>query len=308
MSKNRATKTLIVGSIILASLFILGGILVFSLNSSSPDKDFRDLAIVIASTIAATGAISGAFIAFQSSRQVELEKDLSERRRRIDEERTKTDSALVSLHVAATFLDGYYIQIRKFLEPSKIALKSKNYIEHKRLTASLPTISIPFPLLSEIDIRFMRRSEQNAIRSIQVSLELIRQSIEGVREDVRLNKTEFDALVSELGEDDFFSALQFNIDSLERNLKSLFDNILPYINSRRPSAIPDESKLKMLLGEFESCDITIDSLEDAQEHIRIVASKLLREHVEAKDVRSLLRTVANNIKDEDSIPIGPTPP
>ena len=303
MDQNQTKKTVLVGAMIVVTLFVLGVTLILLINIAFPNKQFRDVAIIFASAIAAMGAIIAAFIAFQAGHQIEAEKDRRERLRRIDEERTRTEAALVSLHVAATFIDGLYRQVQDFLDPAKNALTQCNFTEYRRIVGFLPAIPTPFPLINDIDIRFMRLSEQHAIRAIEVSLELLRKSIESVHGDVQIERSMRESMIAELGQEGFFVALDYNLNHVEQSAKKLFKDVAPYINARRPSVIPDESKLRMLVGDFSGGDIIVTSLDEALEQIRIVASKLLREHVEARDVRSSLLTVAESVKDEDSLSI-----
>lgn len=303
MKWKTSTRTVITGAIVICTLFLLGvGTLVW-LNTTAASSQFRDVGLIFGAAIAATGAIVAAFIAFQASHHLEGEKDLRERRRKIDDERTKTEAAIVTLHVAATFMDRIYKQVRDCNEQAKRALEQKDFSGYRNSVEAMPDIPNPFPLISDLDVRFMRVEEQRGIRNIQVCLELQERSVKAIKSDIRLGKLDQKKLLAALGEDGFFGALGHQSREVEQHNKMLFEAIVPYINARKAAAIPDESKLRMLLGDLRGDDeIPITSLDEALEKIRMLASRLLREHVAANNVRSLMHTVADGIKDEDSIP------
>tara|TARA_Y100001001_G_scaffold145736_1_gene152640 strand:- start:2100 stop:3035 length:936 start_codon:yes stop_codon:yes gene_type:complete len=297
-------RSVLFGTVILVVFFVSGVALLIALNTSSPTGSFRDIGVVFAATIAATGAITAAFIAFQAGRHLEVDKDLRERRRRLDEERVKTEADLVTLHVTATVIDGIYQRVEELNSSAKSAINQKKYNEFCKAIAGLPNIGVPFPLIAELDVRFMRLEELTGIRNIQVHLDILKSEIEKAKDEIRMQSSIQKEIRGSLGDEAFFGALGYRAGQIEHYNSGLFKAIAPYVNQRRVAAIPDEMKLSMLLGDLKDNieKSAVVSLNDALDRVRQLASQLLLDHVEAKDVRSSLIAVAKTIKDEDSIP------
>src|SRR4051794_19008207 len=93
-----AVRTVVTGGVVLGIQFLLGTVVLIRLNATKPANQFRDVGLLFGATIAATGAITAAFIAFQASRHIEAERDSRERRRMMDVERTKTEAAIGHRH------------------------------------------------------------------------------------------------------------------------------------------------------------------------------------------------------------------
>ena len=300
-----AARSVLFGAIILAIFFAAGIALLIVLNTGDPTGKLRDIAVVFAATIAATGAITAAFIAFQAGRHLEADKDLRERRRRLDEERVKTEADLVTLHVVATVIDGVYQRVRDSNETEEWAIGQRKYGEFCKAIAGLPNLPSPFPLITELDVRFMRLDELTGIRNIRVHLDMLEDVIERAKAECKTQPSIQTDIRESLGDDTFFGALSQRTGQIKHCNSGLFNAIVPYINQRRAAAIPDEAKLAKLLGRLTDDTenrMAVQSLDDALDRIRQLASQLLLDHVDAKDVRSLLRTVAKTIKNEDSIP------
>lgn len=304
MIVKAATKTVIAGSTAIGLLFLFGVGFLIWLNLNYQGHQFRDIGIVFAATIAASGAIIASFIAFKASHHIEAEKDYLNRCQKMDNERTQAEVAIVTLHVAATFLDGIYQQIRDRGNEAKYGIDQNDYLAYKHAIAAMPIIPNPFPLTDGLDVRFMRLEEQQAVRSIQSCIGLLESSVKKAKEDIQLSNSERERLIQELGENEFFMALKSGFDQVHKNNKMLFGAIVPYLNSRKASAIPDEIKLRMLLGDLRvSLKTPINTLDEATEEVRLLASRLLRENVHAADIQNMFQAIASGITDEDSIPI-----
>lgn len=292
------------GAIIVGGLFVLGiGVLIYAnAKFGSNTTSFRDTGVVFGATIAAAGAIAAAFIAFQGSRDLEEKKDLQERLRRIDDERTKAEAAIVTLHVMATFIDGLHSQIGEVNGMVENALKKKSYSEFCRAVVTMPSVPNPFPLIRDLDVRFMRLAEQKNIRGIEVCLELLGNALKALESDSQLSKTAQDQFLALLGEEGFFDMLQHASKQVGQFNQKLFDAAFTYINQRKPSTIPDESKLSMLLGDLKGENKgPIDTLDEARESIRNLASYLLNNKVDPAEVRRLMQSVAESVEVQDSV-------
>jgi hypothetical protein len=296
------SRTVRIGGGLIIMLFIAGVSAIIVLNLIGQGTATKDLGVLFASMVAATGVITTASIAYQASHHLEAEKDRNERSRKRDEERVMAETALVTLHVIATRLDGYYLRMKDAIEALQHALKNQNLKRFHSTVNGMPSIPIPFPLLEKLDTRFMRLPEQQAVRNMEVDVYLIASATKDIRSMVGTDIDANHRILDSLGPEAFYSAHSDQLDHLIHCNRQLFATITPYINQRKASTVPDEFKLQMLLGYLDPADpVKIHSLDDARERIRIVASRLLQDHVEAKDIRDLMSDVANGIRDEDSI-------
>lgn len=301
-------RTIIIGAIVVAAVFLIGLGSVVALSHFGPATAARDVGVIFASTIAAVGVVTTAFVAFQASHHLEIQKDRHERERKVDEERTVAEAALVTLHVIATRLDGYYTRVRDGAESLRNAVDEHDFDRYVSSAKALPYITVPFPLIGHLDTRFMRLAEQQTVRNIEVDVHLISEALERIRSTVKGDLGNERALLATMGAESYFGALSQYVSQLEQQVRQLFKTITPYINQRRSGAVPDEAKLQMLLGILDANDrVAVTSLAEASERVRVVTAQLLREHVHARDLRSLLKATLDGIHDEDSIPVRLTP-
>jgi hypothetical protein len=309
--RNEAGKPLswilAIGISFVASLFVSGLVLLIILNMLEPStsKNFRDVGVLFAATIAAAGAITASFIAFSTSQRIESAKDALERARHVDDERTRAEAALVTLGVVATQLDGLYRGVRDRLDRLKSVAKTRDLDRCLVEVAKLESVPDNFQLLQQMDVRFFRLREQEAVRSIQVDLQLLDDAVDDLKAHFGPSKETAEEIIKSAGPDLIFETFEDRIDRAEGRAKSLFHELVHYINQRGSDVIPDERKLNMLLGYGASQvqqDEPIASLGQAAEAIRAIASDLLRKHVAPNDLREILKAAADKIRDEDAVP------
>ncbi len=300
---NTVTKTAIAGTILIFALLVFGVSFLAFLNIKNESMESFNIELIFAAVIASAGAITAAFVSYQANYYVECKKDRHQRLQKIDYERAKTRASIVTLHSVASVIDvSIYQRIRTKNESAKHALENKNFILFHIAIKGMPDLPNSFPLVADLDIKFMRSAEQKAVNSIQMYLELIDKSLKSVKMDVH----DQELLQAKLGEDTFFSALNHHINQIEHYNKKLWDTITPYLTDRGSEIVPDEDKLRMLLGGDLNSEMPINNLEDAKEEIQKLASRLLRKNFTTQDIRKLLNnvkdSVQDSIKDEDSIP------
>jgi hypothetical protein len=127
----------LVGAAVVLILFVTGLALMVALNSSKPDSSFRDVALLFGAALAATGAITAAFIAFTAAQTVEEQKDLRERARKVDSERVIAESSVVALHAVATVLDQIVIKADEDARALVAAAKQRNAKHSRKISDAI---------------------------------------------------------------------------------------------------------------------------------------------------------------------------
>ncbi len=309
MSRTRIGEVILAiryGSITVALVLIFGVASVITLSYVTNGGIGKELGVIFASTIAATGVVVAAFIAYKTGHAIESEKDRNERKRRIDEERVATEAAIVCLHVIASRLDGYYLMMQNEIDTLEDYINKKDLERLVFSAQNIPSVSFSFHLLEKLDTRFMRVQEQKAVSRIEVCLQILAAEVKDTRAAVGMNIDASKKALAVMGEEKFFTAQLRYVSRLRGRNEDLLKAITPYMFERKPITIPDEWKLRMLLGALHDDDdvLKFNSIHDARESVRKLASRLLNEHFHASDVRAVLTDVAENIRDEDSIPFG----
>ena len=176
--------------------------------------------------------------------------------------------------------------------------------------AKLESVPDNFQLLQQMDVRFFRLREQEAVRSIQVDLQLLDDAVDSLQAHFGPSKETAEKIIKSAGPDLVFETFEYSIERAEQRAILLFQQLKHYINQRGSDVIPDERKLNMLLGYGASevqQDEPIASLDQAAEAIRAIASDLLRKRVTPNDLREILKASADKIRDENGVPYSTKP-
>lgn len=302
---NEISSAIKYGVMAVALVLILGVTSVMTLGNFNASGVGKELGVIFASTIAATGVVLAAFIAYKTGQAIESEKDRNERKRRVDEARVEAEAAIVFLHVIASRLDNYYLMMEYEIDGLDELIKKKDLAGLVFAAQNIPSMSFSSYLLEKLDIRFMRLEEQKAVSRIELCLQILAAEVKDTRVAVGMGFDSSKKALEAMGDEKFFTAQSYYVSRLRQKNAELFDAINPYIFERKPITIPDEYKLRMLLGVFRDDDfLTFNSIHDARESARKLASGLLKSHFRAGDVRAVLIDVAESIRDEDSIPFG----
>jgi hypothetical protein len=297
-------KISLVGAALVLVLFVAGVALMVVLNSSKPDSSFRDIGLLFGAALAATGAITAAFIAFSAAQTVEEQKDLRERARKIDSERVIAESSVVALHAVATVLDQIFIKADEDARALVAAAKQRNAKHYRDACLTMSAVPMNLPVLDNLQIPYLKDREQAAVRSMQVALAMLSENVQRMRSR---NESVADVLEEiNRDEDSYWTIEGGKAEALLKSALYLFERITPYINRRDPSVAPDESKLILLLGGYAS-DVSprIADLEEVSTYLSQIASDFLKQHVSPADLRRMFRATADKIKDEDVVPYRP---